>query len=119
MFVRGIGEVEFVWKNVPAGGFFLRESNGVVLLEEYLDAEGKSVDVVHQFDEEYTLNNETDFGLCLSEARKYIPDMNVPIYIQTPSARRTEEAAEMDKHKAELSKVVENCLKRPWRGFMN
>ena len=119
MFIRGIGEVEFVWKKVPVGGYFLRESNGVVLLEEYLDEEGKSVDVVHQFDEEYTLTDKISFSECLAEARRYVGDFNIPIYVQTPSERRKEEEAEKERQKSELAAVVENCGRRPWKGIMN
>lgn len=117
MFVNGIGEVEFVWKKVPEGGILLREENGVVLLEEHLDAEWKNVDVIHQFDEDYSLYNRADFGECLVEARKYVPDMNIPIYIQSPSVRYKEEEDSEKQRKEELMRIVDKTGRQPWRRF--
>ena len=115
MFANGIGEVEFVWKKVPAGGFLLRENNGLVTLEEYLDESGENIDIVHCFEEDYTLNEKNHFVACLAEARQYLPDPNLLIYIQSSSARYAEEKEEREKRKKELEQTVEKFRRCPWK----
>lgn len=113
------GELESVWKKVPDGGLLLREEDGVVFLEQHFNnADGKRVDVIHQFEEGITLADRVDFCECLAEARKYEPDFSVPIYIQTLSERKNEEEEPKEERKAYFMGIVERSQMKPWKGFL-
>ena len=112
---KEFGELESVWKNVPAEGILLREANGVVLLEQHFnDVDGRREDVLFQFEEGITLDDKNDFCECLAEARKFEPDFSVPIYIQTLSERKKEEEAAKNERWTYYENLAERSARRPW-----
>lgn len=114
MFVRGFGEIEVVWENLPEG-LLLRDINGVVHLEQRFDDEGINVDVLHQFKEEVTLKDEEYFCECIAVAREYEPDWNVPIYIQSLAARYKEDEQEQKKRREYYETLIQRSRTHPWR----
>ena len=114
MVTKQFGEVELIRDECPKGTV-LREDEYGVVLEEYLDNYGKRVDVLCTFEKNCTLQNKEDLYNCLVEARKYKPNLNVPIYIKVESKSEESESEEqVAKNIACYVCVVEHSRTHPW-----
>ena len=116
MFTKEFGEIELV-EDEFREGLILLEKNGVLLLEEHFDDEDENVDILHQFGEDVTLYDKSDFRACLEMARKYEPDFLVPIFIKAISGPHLETEEEMEARKKCYACIVEWSGRYPWRNI--
>ena len=110
------GEIKIVCDENPIGIILREDKNGVVL-EEHFDEEGQRVDVIHQFDEDFTILNPQCLKECLEEARRYVPDLNVPIFIRKIVKTDEEKKKEEEEKKAYFMRLAESSQLRPWNYF--
>lgn len=76
---REFGKVVFIAREHIIEGYLLRQSSTGVILEFYIP-EKQGVDVVANFDNT-NISNDTDFSMCLAEARKFMGNMDEPIQV--------------------------------------
>ena len=80
MTTKEFGEIIVALDEYPKGIAILEDENGVALAE-ILDDNGRDINILHKFEEGYTLRNKENLYDCLVTARKYEKDFTVPIYI--------------------------------------
>ena len=76
---KEFGKVEFIARENITEGYLLRQTKCGVILEFYIP-EQQGVDVVASFDNTH-IGNDRDFRMCLSEARKFMENMDEPIHV--------------------------------------
>ena len=73
------GKVVFIAREKITEGYLLRQTRSGVILEFYIP-EQQGVDVVANFDNTH-ISNDRDFRMCLTEARKFMGNMDEPIQV--------------------------------------
>lgn len=81
MLSERFGEVVIIQRDDYPVGIVIRERNNGIILEQHFDSTGNNEDILHLFDNS-TIWNKEDFLNSLTVARKYEPDLSIPIYVQ-------------------------------------
>lgn len=74
------GKVDFISRAEMTEGYLLRETKNGVVLENYGDCEHTRVDVIAEF-KGACINDDADFRKCLTEAREYVGDAKIMIWV--------------------------------------
>ena len=117
MTTKEFGEIIVALDEYPKGITILEDENGVVLAE-ILDDKGQDINVLHKFEEGYTLRNKENLYDCLVTARKYEKDFTVPIHITYVGlASGNVDAGDEEKKKTCRKCVVDWVIQYPWAMF--
>ncbi|MBQ2836192.1 MAG: hypothetical protein IJE68_05105 [Clostridia bacterium] len=85
MVYERFGKIVFIARDNFSEGFLIRETGEGLVLENYLDSKHINIDVVAEF-EKANFGVGADFENLFTQARKYVPDLKVPIHVDLNKA---------------------------------